>query len=347
MVKLDLAHVQVFRKRLSSGERWEYHQIRGVKGSTFWKCREGEKPDTDEYHAAYKQAARPRRSADRFGSIVDAYFDSGEFRMLSPRTKKDYRRWADEIRTKFGSAPIAAFELAKIRQVAMSWRDQWDGRNADYAWTVLRLIVSWAYERGLLREHHLRGGGRRYTTDRSDIIWTESDVSAIEEGGPPHVARLLRAAVETALRPGDLVKLGRQHIHQTPLGRRLQVRTAKRGRIASIPVTPAMGRLIDETPAGRMLLLVNAKGLPWTEEAASKAVMRARKAVGLRDELRLYDARGAGCTRLLRARATLSEIAMVMGWSPAYAAKMLAVYAALDPAASDEVLVRLNEARNV
>lgn len=78
----------------------------------------------------------------------------------------------------------------------------------------------------------------------------------------------------------------------------------------------------------------------------SKAVKRAARAAGLREELRLYDARGACVTRLVIADASLSEIAHHMGWGQSTAAKMLETYSAMDPDMSDSVLVKLDQIRN-
>ncbi len=346
MVKVRLKGILRIRARLADGSRMEYHSIRGEKQSRFWKSTDPFPIGSPEYLAAYQEVARPPADEEKFGSVIDAYFDSGEFRDLSPRTKKDYQRWGNEVRAKFASAPKSAIESPKIRQIAMKWRDQWDGRNADYAWTVLSLIVSWAYEAGKLQQHHLRRGKKRYKVDRAEIIWTEFEVQKIEATAPEWICRALRAAVETGLRPGDLVRFNRGHVTKTTAGRRVQIRTNKRGRPATIPVTQALADIIDSTPAGRMLILVNGHGEQLSEEWLSKALNRARKSAGLREELRLYDARGACVTRLVIAGATLSEIAHHMGWGLTTAAKMIETYAAMDPDLSDSVLVKLDQIRN-
>ena len=346
MVRINLKGIHRWKKRLMDGSRVEYHSLRGVKGSVFWKSTGTVKVGSPEYLEAYKLAARPPADEEKFGAVIDAYFDSGEFRDLKPRTKKDYQRWGNEVRKKFASAPKSAIESPKIRQIAMRWRDQWDGRNADYAWTVLSLIVSWAYEAGKLQQHHLRRGKKRYKVDRAEIIWTEFEIRKIEATAPEWVWRALRAAVETGLRPGDLIRFTRGHITKTAAGRRVQIRTNKRGKPATIPVTQALADIIDSTPADRMLILVNAHGEQLSEEWLSKALKRAREAAGLRSELRLYDARGACVTRLVIAGATLSEIAHHMGWGLGTAAKMIETYAAMDPDLSDSVLIKLDQIRN-
>lgn len=163
---------------------------------------------------------------------------------------------------------------------------------------------------------------------------------------PEWLAKALRSAVETGLRPGDLIRMAKPWVQPMSTGRRIQTRTKKRGRMATIPVTPAMGEVLDTTPDDRVLILVNADGEPLTEGWLSKAVKKWGRKAGVREELRLYDARGSCVTRLVMAGATLSEIAGHMGWSLSTAAKMIEVYAAMDPDFSESVLVKLDQMRN-
>ena len=347
MTRIKLRGINRVKKTLADGSRVEYHMLRGVKDSTFWKSTDEIKVGSDDYVRAFLTAARPKSNNTTFGHVMNEYFGSGEFLSLKPRTQKDYKRWGDRIRDRFAKAPLTAFEDPRIRQQAMKWRDQWTGRNADYAWTVLSLIVKWAVDEAkVLTNHHLQRGKRRYKVDRAEIIWTEFEVQKIEATAPEWICRALRAAVETGLRPGDLVRFNRGHVTKTAAGRRVRIRTNKRGKPATIPVTQALADIIDSTPADRMLILVNAHGEQLSEEWLSKALKRAREAAGLRSELRLYDARGACVTRLVIAGATLSEIAHHMGWGLGTAAKMIETYAAMDPDLSDSVLIKLDQIRN-
>lgn len=147
------------------------------------------------------------------------------------------------------------------------------------------------------------------------------------------------------MRPGDLIRLSRNHIEATPKGRRIRIRTGKRNQLSVIPVTPAMAEIIDATPPDRMLILVSQRGLPLTEHRASEGVRQWKEKAGLAHAPRLYDARGTACTALLRAGLELDKIARIMGWSARYAAQIIETYAAIVPEVSDEVLVKLAEAR--
>jgi len=62
-------------------------------------------------------------------------------------------------------------------------------------------------------------------------------------------------------------------------------------------------------------------------------------------DMRLYDARGAAATRLLRAGLSLAQIAGYMGWSLRSAAAMIDRYAQVSPGETDAVLTLLSTAK--
>ena len=204
---------------------------------------------------------------------------------------------------------------------------------------MLRRLVSWAIARGRIEAYHFKGGTAFYESDRADVAWTEPEFAKIEEHAPEHIWRALRAACETGLRPGDLVRLSAVHVQMTPKGRRIQIRTAKKRRMASISVTRKMAAIIDAAPKGTTVL-TDRDGRPWEPKRLAHAVTYWRDRLGLRKELRFYDARGSACTRLIFAGASLGEVAAVMGWSVKTAAQMIEVYATLDPGLADSVLVK-------
>lgn len=317
-----------------------YHSIRGKPGSTFW--REGDSPEGGpDYQAAYLSARSSAPAPRTFDSVIVAYLKSTAFRDLAPRTRADYTRVIDRIRAKFADAPVTAFDRPGIRRVALDWRDtlaEASPRQAQYAWTVLRLIVNFGVDREMIERNRLTGGGSVYSADRAEVIWTEADILAAMQAAPAHVARAIRAAAETGLRPGDLIRLTRANV----LPDRLVIRTAKTGKTAAVALTPEMRRIIDTTPH-RLLILTNSDGNAWTEEALSKAVTRARRAARLPDRLRLYDLRGTAVTRQVLAGTTLADIALTFGWSTRTAAQMLQTYAHLDPHFAGRVLALTKE----
>lgn len=340
-MRVRLVGVHRVRARLATGKVVEYHYAyRG--GPQIWRTGQPDGPGTPAYLEKLRDSASPSQvaGADGFRAIIREFQGSNEWRKLSARTKEDYSDWIEEIDKKFGTAPKTAFERPGIRPVALAWRDQWSGRQADYAWQVLRRIVGWAYDRGRLTHHHLRGGGLIYESDRSEIIWTDAARDAYAKVAPAPELDALDAALETGMRPSDLVRFDRTAILPTPGGRRILVRTAKRKRLASIPVTPRMAQIIDRAPAEGPILR-NAAGRPWTASYVTQRVKKYAREAKLSEELHLYDCRGTACTRLLLAGGTLREIAIYFGWSLRHAANVIEKYAAMNPETADAVMVRL------
>lgn len=108
----------------------------------------------------------------------------------------------------------------------------------DYAGTVVAVILNWVRDAGKIREHHCDLLRKVYSADRSEIIWTPAGVAKFNTKAPEWVQRILAVALETGLRPGDLIKLGWQHIEATPHGRRIKNRTAKRAGWRPFPSRP-------------------------------------------------------------------------------------------------------------
>ena len=338
-MKVRLKHIHRV-KRFVAGEWIEYHSIRDKPGSRFWKtgdCPVGSEEYIERYHEARAQkpaqTATPTRQKQRlFEDVIAGFIASPNYTNLAPRTRTDYFRWLERFRAKFGKAPVAAMQANNMRHVARQWRDKnWSGRPAKYCWTVLNIVVNWTIEERYMTKNVFAGGGSKlYRPKRAELVWTTEEVERILDVSPPWLRRAITLMAETGFRPGDLVQLTRLHVFPTPRGRRITKKTQKSNqtRIASVPVTDRAATVIDTTPPGQKTLLVNEHGQSLTEEWLSKAVTKHRRKAGLRDELVLYNFRGTAATRLLRAGATLEQLASHFGWSRSTAAKMLDFYAA-------------------
>jgi len=246
--------------------------------------------------------------------MVDDFLSSPEM-PKGERTRQDYRLWALRFAEAFQNDPARMFEEPEARGEVNDWRAKWRGspRQYDYAGTVVTRILNWAWkDAGKIRMHHCGDFRKVYKADRSEIVWTPQQREAVCAIAPEWVQRILISACETGLRPYDLVRLSRGQIEVTPHGRRIRIRTNKRKRIATIPVTPEMGAVIDATPADRLMILVNANGGPLAARHANEMLRYYRDKAGLTEEalgyaLRLQDCRGTAATRLLNAGLSLAE----------------------------------------
>ena len=138
-MRINLKGLASATKILASGEKVTYHYA--------WRGgpRLSGEPGSPEFILSYKQAHRERRSPDLsvFKAIVTDYLASREFDGLRERTKSDYLKQIAKIERAFGDLPLAALSDPKVTKEFLSWRDRIaSAKQADYAWTVLMLILA-------------------------------------------------------------------------------------------------------------------------------------------------------------------------------------------------------------
>lgn len=349
-MRVDLKGVHKVKMRLQKGVVEVHYAWRGRGAPAFWRSDSGVQKGSAAYLAALSATATPATDVKLFRSILQDFLKSGDFTRLSPRFQSDLRTSIfhpkNGIDQEFGDEKKAIFEHPGIRGVVLEWRDDIGGKVGNDRMRHLQQIVGWALDRGKLTQNHLTRLKSTYQSNRAEVVWLPSEIERFEAGAPAYVARILTVACETGLRPGDAFRLGWQHIHPTPRGRRIVIPTNKRGRVVSVPVTPRMGALIDATPKDQPTFLVASDGKPFAHEnQLGKVVSVHRDRLKLRKELRLYDARGTAATRLLWVGGDLKEIAVAMGWSLKRAADVIERYTALSPDMADGIMAKLENAR--
>ncbi len=342
------------RSKLANGKKKYYFSLRGYKGSGFWSGQE-RFPRSAEFMSAYVQAVencKPKVVLQSNSDVAAEYLAGTSFRKKKPRTQADYRRWLERFLDEFGPDDISMWELPASKREFNNWRQKWihSPKQYDYCATVVTLFLNWAEAEGYIAANAIQGLEKLYEVDRSEIVWSPTEIARVVAICPDWVRRVLVAATETGLRAGDLIRLSRNQIEKTPAGHRIRIRTNKRGVPAYIPVTHAMAKILDETPDDRLLILANASGGPLTEHRASEGLRQWRDKAGLGPDvigydLRLNDTRGTAATRLLRAGLSLAQISACMGWSIRTAALMIERYAKVSPEESDVVLTALASAK--
>jgi hypothetical protein len=135
-------------------------------------------PGTAEFVASYNAAVATKVVAPegRLQAVIDKYQRSQDFLKLRERTRSDYILYIAKIEAKFGDMPLKATERKETRGILLDWRDELalkSLRQADYAWTVLARILSWAKDRGYITVNPCERGGRVYDGTRVDHVWSE------------------------------------------------------------------------------------------------------------------------------------------------------------------------------
>lgn len=325
-MRVNLKGVAKTTKTLADGTRRHYYYA--WRGGPLLKDADGQplQKDDPQFHVAYTEAhatLRQRPEGD-LGSLIQLFRESGEFKKLKDKTKRDYRRYLDLIDAKFGKVKLAAIDHPQARGIFKEWRDTLADRPrvADYAWTVLARVLSVAKDRGKIKNNPCERGGRLYEADRAEKIWTADDLRQFLEHAPRHLGIVMLAALWTGQRQGDLLKLT---WHQYD-GQFLRVKQGKTNKRVRIPVSGLLKDVLDKLKenaptdgkvAGRILL--NSRGLEWSEDGFraswAKAYTKAGMPADEDDKLHFHDLRGTAVTRLALAGCTTSEIASFTGHS--------------------------------
>ena len=173
-MRVELKGIASATKVLATGEKVTYHYA--WRGGPRLK---GE-PGSPEFILSYEQALREHRSPDSsvFKSIIADYLASKDFDALRDRTKSDYQKQIAKIERTFGDLPLAALNDPKVTKEFLSWRDRIGGRQGDYAWTVLMLVIAWGRKVGITSYRPPARIDKLYHADRSDMIWEAHHIDA-------------------------------------------------------------------------------------------------------------------------------------------------------------------------
>ena len=308
-----------------------------AKGRDYWYAWRGPPlgprlqgaPGSPEFHASYVEAHEALRAPDsgRFRSLVAAYRASNDYKALAPSTKQAWARWLDRVDEHFGNLRIVQFErTVKIRPYIIRWRSQWvdKPRTADFSIQVLSRILSHATDTlGTLSGNPCEGIKTLYRVDRSEIIWTASDIDQLKRDCSPEIAYAVDLAAHTGLRLGDIVRLSWSHIGADEI----VIATGKsRGRrSARIPIYDDLRAVLERIPKRATTVLTHSLGRPWAAKSLGNTFTKAKNAAGLTD-LHFHDLRGTAATRFYTAGLRENVIAEIMGWESEHVAKIIRRY---------------------
>lgn len=305
-VRIDLPHIHAVKKRLADGrvQTYYYHRLtrKRIHGQ----------PGTPEFLESYRQAASddgPPR--DTLAGIIHDFVRSPEFSRLAPRTRNDYHQHMADLEGAFGDAPLQALEDRRFRALALKERDriaQASAKRADYWWAVLRRVLSWAVDRGLLQSNVCRGGGKLYTPDRRDRIWSPEQIAALMEVASAEMRLAVLLALYTAQRQGDILALRWSAWD----GRRIELTQQKTGQHVIIPAVAPLRTALEAAPRRAITIITNPSGRPWPVNSFRSAFAKTRQRASITG-LTFHDLRGTCLTWLAQAGCTQAEIAAISG----------------------------------
>ena len=307
-MRVVLKGIHKVKKRLASGDiKIHYYAWRG--GPAIHA-----KPGTPEFVRAYNEAhtniRQPR--AGTLMTIIAEYKASPEFTRLAQSTRRSYSLYIALIENEFGDLPLSALADRRVRGEFKTWRDGFAAtpRKADFAWTVLARIMSFAKDRGTIAANPCEKGGRLYVADRADKLWGEQELAAMLAVASPEIKLALVLALWTGQRQGDLLRLPWSAYDAS----HLRFRQSKTGRRMTMPAGMPLRALLDATERRSPLILTNSYGRPWTSDGFRTSWSKACARAGV-SGLTFHDLRGSAVVRLALAEATVPQIATFTGHS--------------------------------
>jgi hypothetical protein len=182
---------------VAKGLHWTPVTLADGTKKTYWYAWRGGprlkgEPGSPEFIASYNAAVATKVTAPegRLLSLLQAFQKSQEFLSREERTRSDYIKQITKIELKFADCPLKALSDPRTRGVFLDWRDELalkSKRQADYAWTVLARVLSWAKDRGKITVNPCERGGRVYHGTRVDFVWSADDESVFLAHAPAHL----------------------------------------------------------------------------------------------------------------------------------------------------------------
>lgn len=325
-----------------------------IKGKRYYYAWRGgprlrSEPGSPEFMASYNQAIEERRTPEpgRFKSLVVLYRASQDYKTLAESTRKNWSPWLDRIAEYFGDLRIAQFDRPeKIRPVIRRWRNQWADkpRTADYGMQVLSRVLSHAVDPlGKIAGNPCEGIKQLYSGDRSEIIWTDSDIAILKKTCSPEIAFAVDLASHSGLRLSDLLRLSWSHVEENAI--RFPTGKSRGRREAVIPLYDDLRGVLAKIPKRSPIILTSSKRRPWTADGFGSSFNTAKHDAGLAEkDLHFHDLRGTAATKFYIAGLKIRVIAEILAWSEDQVERIIHRYVARG-AAVEEAIRQLNEAR--
>lgn len=310
MTTLRLKYVHRFTDR--HGRVRHYARIPGRKQVPL-KGDPGSEQFMADYAAALDGAPKVATGASKLkpGSVAEAvaaYYEHVSFVALAEGTRKMRRAILERFRAEYGERPLAPLRKVNIEKL-LGKKKPFAARN----WLkTLRHFMAFAVKTERIAadptahvEKPKAKAGERHT-------WTEAEIAQFEERHPIGTRARLALALflYTALRRGDAVRVGRQHVHDGELS----IRQQKTGSPVEIDVHPELAAIIDATPREHLTFLTTAKGKPFSAAGFGNLFRRWCNEAGLPKQCSAHGLRKATARRLADLSRSTHELKAVGGW---------------------------------
>jgi integrase len=208
-----------------------------------------------------------------------------------------------------GAKRIAKLERGHVQEMVDARRATPGG--ARIFLSSISVLLSHAVATGIRADNPALGIKRPRLSKDGWTTWTESDIARFEDAHPIGTeARLaLALLVNTGQRVSDVIRMGRQHVHDGLI----EVKQQKTGAALSIPVHAQHQAIIDAMPVNNLNFLMTSTGKPFTANGFCHWFANRCRHAGLPTGLSAHGLRKAMCRRLAEAGCTVHQIMAISG----------------------------------
>lgn len=231
---------------------------------------------------------RPKGKAGKQGTLrwlVDMWKQSSDWAQTSPATQKQRENILLHVLKTAGDADYAAYTEADIRAGRERRKDT--PAAANNFLKTMKALYRWAKESDLIAVDPAKDVRKLRVKTAGFPPWTLDEVKRYRNRWPLGTRERLALEIllNTGLRRGDAVRLGRQHVKDGVAS----IKAEKTDVWLYIPIAPALQAAIDAGPTGDLAFIATKTGKPmvkegfgnWFREACDEAKV-AKSAHGLR-----------------------------------------------------------------
>lgn len=302
------------------------HREKTRHGTVVWYVRIGHgprvriraAPGSPEFMEAYRAAINgglpptasntPEGDPRTLAWLVDQWRKSSDWGSKSSATRRQRDNLLKHVLEKSGRVPFRSVRQKHI--VEGRERRQATPFAANNFIKTMRALFRWAVEAKLLDQDPTEGVAFIKTRTDGFLAWTVEDVDRFRSRWPLGTRErvALEVLLNTGLRRGDAVRLGRQHVKDGVA----VLRAEKTGVELFIPILPALDDALRHGPTGDLSFICGKNGRPMVKESFGTWFKNACKAAKV--EGTAHGLRKLAATMVADRGGSEHELQALFGW---------------------------------
>jgi integrase len=240
--------------------------------------------------------------------LVEKWRQSSDWQQTSAATKRQRENILTPILARNGELPFAKLNAGHIR-TGKEERSKTPFAANNFLKTM-RALFRWAKEFGLVDKNP--AAEVKFMSSKTDGFepWTAEEVAQFRSRHPlgtrPRIA--FEVIVNTGLRRGDAVRLGRQHIKDGWITMRME----KTDTELAIPMLHELREAIEKGPVGDLAIICSSEGRPYSKESFGNLFRDWCREAGI--EKSAHGLRKLAASQAAEAGATEEELQAWFGW---------------------------------